>query len=825
MNTHQLFSRFTPICLFVLFSALGIAQELKSPAEFLGYEPGTRFTRHYRVVEYYRHLAKAAPDMIKLQTYGETNERRELILCFISSSANINNLESIRTGHLKSLEGKTDNDTAIVWLSYNVHGNESVSTEASMQTAYDLITKKRELLDNTVVILDPCVNPDGRDRYVNWYYQNVNYPHNVNPDSREHHEPWLNGRPNHYMFDLNRDWAWLTQKESRQRVAVFNQWLPHVHADFHEQGVDAPYYFAPGAEPLHEVITDWQKDFQVMIGKNHATYFDTEGWLYFTKEVFDLLYPSYGDTYPMYNGSIGMTYEQGGSGRAGLGIITSNKDTLTLRDRLAHHYTTGISTVEISSENAGKLNEEFEKFYARRNYKYRNYVLNGNRDHIHSLTRLLDRHNIWYHYTAQTTVKGFDYATGKQGSLKTKEGDLVVPSDQPKSTLVKVLFEPRTKLNDSLTYDITAWALPYAYGLDAIATESSTVSHGNKTAGTETPSFSPDPVAYAYVSNWNSMEDARFLTALLKTGIRIRYSEEPFTVAGKDFKRGSLIIARTDNARDKDFFRKLTSVANKYDRELTATSTGFVTKGKDFGSSHVRPVPEVKAALLSGPPASTLNVGEIWHFFEQQLGYPLTLVDTDYFDRTNLSTYNVLILPEGNYAEYIDEAKIKRLKEWVKNGGKLIAIGHALHAIKEEKDFGLKEKEAKEDDSVFIPVPYHSWERNHVKNNITGAIYKVKTDPTHPLAFGYPDTYFSLKQNSSAFDLLESGNAFYLKENGAPLSGFAGSEAQKNIANTLVFGVHPYGKGNMIYLVDNPLFRGFWENGKLLFVNALFMVQ
>src|SRR5690606_21290299 len=240
------------------------------------------------------------------------------------------------------------------------------------------ITKKRELLDNTVVILDPCVNPDGRDRYVNWYYQNVNYPHNVNPDSREHHEPWLNGRPNHYMFDLNRDWAWLTQKESRQRVAVFNQWLPHVHADFHEQGVDAPYYFAPGAEPLHEVITDWQKDFQVMVGKNHATYFDTEGWLYFTKEVFDLLYPSYGDTYPMYNGSIGMTYEQGGSGRAGLGVITSNKDTLTLRDRLAHHYTTGISTVEISSENAGKLNEEFEKFYARRNYKYRNYVLSGN---------------------------------------------------------------------------------------------------------------------------------------------------------------------------------------------------------------------------------------------------------------------------------------------------------------------------------------------------------------------------------------------------------------------------------------------------------------
>ncbi|MGS2741157.1 M14 family metallopeptidase [Sinomicrobium sp. M5D2P17] len=825
MNIQQLFSRYTYICLFVLFSTLSIAQELKSPTEFLGYEPGTRFTRHYRVVEYYRHLAEAAPNMIKLQNYGETNEHRELILCYISSPANISNLESIRTEHLKSLEGKTDNDIAIVWLSYNVHGNESVSTEASMQTVYDLVTQKQELLDNTVVILDPCVNPDGRDRYVNWYNQNVNVPNNVNPDGKEHHEPWLNGRPNHYMFDLNRDWAWLTQKESRQRVAVFNQWLPHVHADFHEQGMDAPYYFAPGAEPLHEVITDWQKDFQVTIGKNHATYFDTEGWLYFTKEVFDLLYPSYGDTYPMYNGSIGMTYEQGGSGRAGLGVITSAKDTLTLRDRLAHHYTTGISTVEISSENAGKLNDEFEKFYTRRDYKYRNYVLSGNRDHINTLTRLLDRHNIRYHFTAQTVVKGFDYTTGKQGSLKTAEGDLVIPSDQPKSTLVKVLFEPRTKLNDSLTYDITAWALPYAYGLHAVATENSTVSISNKPSETTPPSLSPGPAAYAYVSDWKSMEDARFLTALLKEGLRVRYTEEPFTVAGKDFTRGSLIITRTDNARDKDFPRKLISVAKEHGRELTATSTGFVTKGKDLGSSYVRPVPNVKAALLSGSPASTLNVGEIWHFFEQQLGYPLTIVDTDYFDRINLSSYNVLILPEGNYAEYLDETKLKRLKEWIKNGGKLIAIGKALHTLKEEEDFGLKEKETEENDSLFIPVPYDSWERNHVKNNITGAIYKVKTDPTHPLAFGYPDTYFSLKQSSSAFDLLKNGNAFYLEKDGAPLSGFAGSEAQKNIANTLVFGVHSYGKGSIVYLVDNPLFRGFWENGKLLFVNALFMVQ
>ena len=359
------------------------AQELKSPSEFLGYELGTQFTRHHEVVDYYQYLAATLPDNVQLNEYGKTNERRPLLLAYISSTENIKNLESIREEHLKSTSGEGNPSKAIVWLSYNVHGNESVSTEASMQTAFDLLTKKADYLENTVVLMDPCINPDGRDRYVNWYNETKNTPNNVDPNSKEHHEGWLSGRANHYMFDLNRDWAWLTQVESQQRLKFFNKWLPHVHVDFHEQGVDNPYYFAPAAEPYHEVITDFQRDFQKSIGKNHAKYFDANGWFYFTKEVFDLLYPSYGDTYPMYNGGVGMTYEQGGSGRAGLGIITSIGDTLTLKDRIAHHHTTGLSTVEVASKNAQKLNDEFKKFYTNKDFTYKSYVLNG---HSHNLS-------------------------------------------------------------------------------------------------------------------------------------------------------------------------------------------------------------------------------------------------------------------------------------------------------------------------------------------------------------------------------------------------------------------------------------------------------
>ncbi len=200
---------------------------------------------------------------------------------------------------------------SIVWLSYNVHGNEAVGTEAAMKTIYTLITQKSDWLQNTVVIMDPCINPDGRDRYVNWYNQVKSTPFDNSPIADEHYEDWPSGRYNHYYFDLNRDWAWVTQKETQQRLKEYHQWYPHIHVDFHEQGVDSPYYFAPAVEPLHEVITDFQREFQHTIGKNHSLYFDKEGWSYFTKEVFDLLYPGYGDTYPMFHGAIGMTYEQG----------------------------------------------------------------------------------------------------------------------------------------------------------------------------------------------------------------------------------------------------------------------------------------------------------------------------------------------------------------------------------------------------------------------------------------------------------------------------------------------------------------------------------
>ena len=822
MKNH--ISLFISLFLFLQFT---IAQQFKSPAEFLGYELGSQFSRHADVVNYFSHVAENSP-LVDYHTYGKTNERRPLTYAVISSEENLARLDEIMANHLKNTEtgnSSTGSETAIVWLSYNVHGNEASSTEASMKTLYELITEKRDWLKNTVVIIDPCVNPDGRDRYANWYNQVKAEPYNISQEAVEHHEPWPGGRPNHYLFDLNRDWAWATQVETQQRLKIYNQWLPHIHVDFHEQGINEPYYFAPAAEPFHEVISPFQRDFQTRIGKNHARYFDKEGWLYFTGERFDLLYPSYGDTYPTYMGAIGMTYEQAGHGRAGLGIETDEGYVLTLKDRVEHHHTTGLSTVEVASNNAEELNKEFQNYFRNGDFEYKSYALNGSPDKIETLTELLDRHEINYSYGTSGGISGYNYRQSGNGNLNTNEKTLIVSTSQPKGKMVKVLFEPKTKLADSLTYDITAWSLPYAYGLDAVASNRNI--EGSSGEPVKEIQNKANAAGAGYISKWNSMQDASFLATLIKAGINVRFSEVAFESNGQKFEPGSLIITKSDNQNIRNFDTTVVEIANEHERQLLTAETSFAGSGPDFGSSEIKIINNQEIGLLRGNEVSSLNFGEIWYFFEQELNYPVTPLGTDYFNRINLDEFDVLIMPSGWYSDFLNEKNLEKITSWIKSGGKLIAIDNALAGFEGKESFGLKENKVEKDTTTNKAnlIPYAMRERESIKNMITGSIIKTKVDNTHPMAFGYEDAYFTLKLSSDSYSLLNDGyNVSFIQEPEV-VSGFAGSEAIKNLKNSLVFGEVPMGDGTVIYMVDNPLFRAFWQNGKLFFVNAIFFAN
>ena len=808
-----------------LLSTSVYSQTIKSPKEFLGYELGSRFTRHHKVAEYFKYVSETLPNVI-LEKYGETNEFRPLLVAYISSQENIDNLESIRKSNLGQtglVASNAKNDKAIVWLSYNVHGNEASSTEASMNTLYKLVTEKQDWLKNTVVIMDPCINPDGRDRYVNWYNQVKSTPYNTIQVGKEHVEPWPGGRPNHYLFDLNRDWAWATQKETQQRLKIYNKWMPHIHVDFHEQGINNPYYFAPAAEPFHEIITPWQRDFQTQIGRNHAKYFDQNSWLYFTKESFDLLYPSYGDTYPTYMGAIGMTYEQAGHGRAGLGIQTDEGYVLTLKDRLTHHTTTGLSTVEIASKNAEKLNTEFSKFFDNSDLKFKSFIVkNDNIDKINRLKALLDKHEISYEYASTSEARGFIYQQNKEGKLSLNSNDLVLQTNQPKGKMLHVLFEPKAKLADSLTYDITAWSIPYAHGLNALASTKQVSS--SKKSVQAAINNSIDKNAYGYISKWNSLEDAKFLSAILQKGITPRFTEKPFSIGGKAYDRGSLIVLRSDNNAD-NFDETLIAIATSNGRQLTAVSTGFVDSGVDFGSYSVKPINKQRVAVLSGEGLSSLSFGEIWHYFETNINYPSTNINTDYFGRVNLDDFDVLIFPSGSYGRLLSKNNVTKLNSWISSGGTLILIGRAAGSFVGKSGFSIERKKGDSIQETNM-TPYAKRERENVKNMITGSIFKSKVDGTHPLAYGYSDTYFTLKLSSSNYNYLKSGyNVTYIENDVNPVSGFAGVNTKNSLEQSLVFGEQTKGRGSVVYMVDNPLFRSFWENGKLFVANAIFFLN
>lgn len=815
-----------------------VAQKIQSPAEFLGYKLGDQFTPHHKVIEYFNYVASVSKDRMVIKPYGKTYENRPLMVAFISAPGNISRLDEIRRNNLvlAGIEkgASQPNQPAIVWLSYNVHGNESVSTEASMQTLFDLVdpanNRTKPWLENTVTVIDPCLNPDGRERYVNFY----NPVKNMVPDplvsTREHMEPWPGGRSNHYYFDLNRDWAWQTQLETKQRMGLYNQWLPQVHVDFHEQGINEPYYFAPAAEPFHQDITKWQREFQTIIGKNNARYFDQNGWMFFTRERFDLLYPSYGDTYPTYNGSVGMTYEQGGSGRAGLAVINEEGDTLTLKDRIDHHYTTGLSTIEATSQQAAKVVSEFKTYFSNSKTapagEYKAYVIKGdNAEKLKSLAGLLKANGIEFGYGASKGASGFNYFTGKNENFSVSKTDMVISAYQPKSVLLKVLFEPKTFVSDSATYDITAWAMPYAYGLQAYAT---TASLKPQNSNLDIPAVASNTAAkpVAYIANWNSLADVRFLAELLKKNVKVRYSEIPFESGGKRFNAGSLIIARTSNeSLDGNFDQAIAEIAKQSGITLQSVASAFVDKGADLGSDKIRFIQKPKVALVTSDQTSSIATGQVWHLFEQQIGYPLSVLRWQDIGRINLSEFDVLIFPDGTYEDLAGE----KMQSWVRNGGKLIAMEGSVGQLAGKKGFSLKNKEEeKKDEKNKDPYKniknYADRERDALNQSIPGAIYKVNLDNSHPLAFGFPDFYYTLKLDDHVYEFLEEDwNVGVLKKNNY-VTGFAGQKTRQKLVDGLLFGVQDMGRGSVVYLADDPLFRSFWENGKLLFCNAVFMV-
>ncbi len=817
-----------------------------SPEQFLGYEAGSRYTHYHEILSYFKRLDSTSDNLVLIQ-YGTTCEHRAQVIAVISSAGNISNLDLLRRENL-SLAGMDESPAntspkVIVWLSYNIHGNEPSSSEAAMETAWQLVNHKDKdhdnWLNNAIIIIDPCLNPDGRERYVSWFEQQSGEEPDPGIQSEEHHEPWPGGRVNHYYFDLNRDWAWVTQKETENRVKIFNEWLPQIHVDFHEQEINNPYYFAPAAKPYHEMITPWQRNFQQVIGENNAKHFDAHGWRYFTQQVYDLYYPGYGDTYPMFSGSVGMTYEVAGGERAGLQVILETGDTLTLKDRIMQHTTSGLSTIETAVNNEQALLDNFRNYYDFKNNgfkpKYRDYIIPVSNPtyKINKIKRLLEFHKIKYGYAEETkNYNAYDYNANKIVPVNIHIGDLVIPGLQPKEKLTEVLFEPQSRLEDSLTYDITAWSVPYAYGINAYGMNEdikyTTIPPVEKNIH-ETSSGN----MYAFAIPGEGLDAIRLMAVLLQSGLKIRTNILPVQFKNIRFARGSFFVMEADNRNQGETINQLYNRFNRiYPGQLVALISGMSTEGDDMGSKDFRYIKKPYIALLTGDDVYSGECGEIWYFMDHEIDFPVHRINTSYLKQSDLSRVDVLIIPSGNYNKYFDDDYLKSLNEWVAKGGRLILEGDALESFADKEKFGLKTY-LNDSEKVMIQkmtlenspwVTFENKERNDLKDVISGGIFRVSLDNSHPLAFGYPSFYYSLKQSNDRYAMLAKGfNVGVIKNSKSRVEGYAGSNTKSKLVNALEFGVENNNRGSVVYMVDDPLFRDFWEEGKMLFANALFM--
>ena len=852
---------------------------------------GEKITSHGEMERYIKALAEASKN-VELMEYGETWEGRKLYYLIVASEENLARLDQIKSGMQKLADPRKigsdeaddliENLPSIVWLAYGVHGNEISSTDAGLLTAYHLVAAKNDsvakiVLENTVVIIDPLENPDGRDRFVNYFRQTRGRWPDADQKAAEHNEDWPGGRTNHYLFDMNRDWFAITQPETRGRVQAYLEWYPQVFVDLHEMGSNSTYYFAPPAAPLNPEMPPSQIKWLENFGRNNAKWFDRLKFDYFTSEIFDSFYPGYGEGWPMFHGSIGMTYEQAST--RGLVVKRSDETTMHYRDAVQHHFIASLATAETAATQRLALLRYF--------YDYRKsaiqegsqepvkeYIIPPGRDpnRADHLASLLVSQGIEVKRSESsfTNSKVRDYYGGQVQSKRFPAGTYLISLAQPEKRLAKTLLAKHTSLDDSFIkeqlrrhkkrlgdqiYDVTAWSLPLIFDTEAYMAESP--SSGRFTVLTEsvkTPgTIQGGKAQLAYLIPWGTNSAAKALANLLRQEVRVFSTDKSMTLNGKKFPRGSLIVKVKNNPVD--LHPRLEKIAAETGVEIVATNTSWVDEGANFGSRNVNFLKKPKVALAYNLPTQPYSIGLTRYLIEQKYGYPVTIMNTSQLGRFDLSKHNVLILPnagrffDGGYSQVLGESGAKKIKAWVQNGGTLITFGDATRWLTDEK-VGLlatsrefkggkpekkeKDKEAKSDKtkksapdlSEPFDVEKAIQPSEELPGSTPGAIMRVALDSEHWLAFGYDGDANVMVSSRNIFTpiKLDKGRnvGLYMPEDKVVVSGFTWEDARKQIANKAYLMHQQHGRGHVVAFAEDPNYRAFMDGLNLLFMNAIF---
>jgi len=814
--------------------------DIPEPAWIIGHEIGEWHVTHDKLVYYLTALAESS-DRIILEEYARSFENRPLFHLIITSPENHSRLEQIRKEHLELSNPEASSSLDInemplvIRMGYSVHGNESSAANASLLIAYFLAasrdTKVLNYLDQMVILLDPCLNPDGFNRHATWVNTHKSIVPMADDISRGFRETWPGGRTNHYWFDLNRDWILVQQPETRGRVEVFHQWKPNVQTDHHEMGAGSTFFYQPGIPSrTHPMTPQRTIELTSLIGNYHRKALDNIGSLYFSEEIFDDFYYGKGSSYPDVNGSVGILFEQAGT----RGFIRQTENgVLTFPFAIRNQVTVSLSTIEASYNLKTELLEFQRSFYTEAIKLAEQNIISGylfgdpyDPSRLNHFIDILIQHKIRvYHLKKDHTAGGIKF---------TPANSFIVPLKQPQYRLIESLFRAEKKFSDSIFYDISAWTLPYACNINYQAITSLKIlddirEQELKKIPEKIDSLPGEISNVGYLLPWNDYYSPKILYNLQLNGLDVKVASEPFNCVVENvelpFDYGTIFIpAAGQKLETFEIYQLLSKLAREEDITIFSVETSHTPSGIDLGSSKFVSIKKPEILLLTGDGISSFEAGEVWHLLDIRFAIPVILIEQEQIGRIRMEDYNVLIMPGGSFDNINLKGK-EALQTWLEKGGTLIAISRANKWLNDNGYTDLKIKTVSTDTTQ--PRLYKDLESERRAQAIAGAIFNANLDLTHPIGYGFHSpTLPVFKNNTLFFKKADNPYATPVSYTEDPLlSGFINKRNEKQVISSAVVIITSVQSGRIISFMEDPNFRAFWFGTNKLFMNAIFFGQ
>lgn len=838
--------------------------------EVVGHEIGQRITLHHHMVRYLESLAQSSP-RVTMEVLGRSWQERELMLAVVTSPENHARLDAIQDAARRLADPRTlspdeaanlmADQPVVVWLGGSLHGFELSGSEALLKLLERLTISDdaatMELLQNLVILIDPVLNPDGREAFANLNNDRLGRIPNPNPDD------WANDftgwearkfRTGHYYFDINRDWFAHTQRETQARAPTFRLWRPQVAIDAHEMGADVEFYFDPPTDPVNPFFPDFSTRWLQRFGKAHAAAFDQAGYEYMTGERFNFFYPGYASSWTNYQGAVGMLYEQGSS--RGLALQRPDGSVRTLADATWQQFTAAWAALNLAAEERLALLQEYYEAHdaaiAAGGEGARRYLLapEGDPALVAELAALLFRNGVEVHVLEEPArLDGVRDRTGRDvGGRTFPAGSFVVEAAQPRGNLVRVLLEPDVPVPEDFLelarervergvnprfYDITGWSLPLMFNVGGYSTADARSlplqavtrepAPGDVGVGpgdaADTPATTPQRPAYAYMIDGRQAAGLSALYHLRAKGHRAAVTVQPTRIQGQEFSSGTVVVPIGQN--DTTVHGAVADMAERFRLEIRSVDTGLGDPGyPSLGAGDMIRFRLPNIALLAKEPVQPYSFGWAWYVLDRLYQIPATVIQAGSLaGGIPLAAYDVLILPElgsAALARMLGDAGLERIRSWVRDGGTLVTIGNAT-------DFAR---------GPLALLALRSWydtpeAEGAQRFSVPGAFFRGEMDPESWLTAGYHEE----------MPLLVNSNRIYLPPTGSPsaarrvaatyamdeplLTGHVWPESMERLPGAVFAYEQRVGRGRVIAFAEDVNFRAHWRGTNRLFLNAV----